>query len=90
MSSPVGPHSTERAMRHDDDIGGKPRHFVDRMADIDDRHSALIAQALDIGKYLALARMIERRQGSSIKQQAAGLSASARPMATRCFSPPER
>jgi hypothetical protein len=43
-----------------DDVGRQPRHLTHRMADIDDRDVRLVAQPLDIGQDLGLARLVER------------------------------
>ena len=47
-------------MREHHHITRQPRHFGDGMADIDDRDLRLVAQPLDIGQDLALARLVER------------------------------
>ena len=46
----------------DDHGRGKPRDFRRRMADVKDRDVQLVAQSLEIGKDLRLARFVQRRQ----------------------------
>ena len=48
------------AVGEDDDRIGEAGDLVDRVADIDDRQPHLVAQPLDIGKDLGLARLVER------------------------------
>ena len=42
--------------------GRQPRHLGQRMADINDGDPLLVAQRLDVGQDLALARLVERRE----------------------------
>ncbi len=57
------------AVRDQYDRTGQPRHLGDRMADIDDRHTRLVAQALDIREDLILTLGIERGQRLVHQQQ---------------------
>ena len=62
MMSAVGPQATTLPSVQHHDVGGQPRDLDDRMADIDDRHPGLVAQPLDIGQDLGLARLVERSE----------------------------
>jgi len=68
---------------------GQPRHFVQRVAHIQHRNLQLGMQTLQIRQYLLLAGAVQRESGSSINSRR-GLVSSARPIATRCFSPPDK
>ena len=46
----------------EDDVVGEARHFVDRVAHVDHRDRQLVAQALEAGHEVDLARGVERRQ----------------------------
>jgi hypothetical protein len=59
------------------------------MAHIDDGDLALVAQPLDVVQNLGLARLVEGGE-RLVHQEEARVGQGARPMATRCFSPPER
>ncbi len=52
------------------DRAGEPGYFGNRVADINDRHIRLIAQPLEIGQDLVLARRVERGQRLVHQQQA--------------------
>ena len=56
------PHGRHAALAQCDDRGGQPRHLGRGMADIEDGDRDLVAQALEIGQDLGLARFVQRGQ----------------------------
>ena len=64
------PGRGDAALGEHDDVGGEPRHLGDRVADIDDRDADLVAQPLDVGQDLGLARLVERGERLVHQQEA--------------------
>ena len=64
------PHGGNLAVGEQHDRGSQPGDLGNGVADIDDRHPAFIAQALDVGQDLGLARLVEGRQRLVHQQQA--------------------
>ena len=75
------------AVRDQHDRAGKSRHLGDSMADIDDRNTRLVAQALDIREDLILTWASSEASGSSISSSR-GPANKARPIATAAFRRP--
>ena len=67
---------------------GQMEDLIQRMADVEHRNINFAGQTLQVRQKLALARYIQRSQ-RLVEQQQFGAVSNARPIATRCFSPPE-
>ncbi len=64
------PGGEDAARFHHHQVVGQARHFVDGVADVDDRQRQLVVQAVEVGQHLGLAARVERRQRFVEQQQA--------------------
>ena len=66
MQAVAGQHPAALKQHH---MVGEPRHFVEGMADVEQRHLEHVVQALEVGQDFLPARRVERRQGFVHQQQ---------------------
>ena len=73
---------------HEHDVGREPQDFVEIMGDVDHGNGQLVAQRLQVRQHFLAPRRSSDASGSS-SSSSRGWDSSARPMATRCLSPPD-